>query len=85
MSRTPSEAGLYDDVTDHCVNCTDLPMQTASGWHSSRRQNNDGEAVAVAAVPLVDIVPLAYPERTLDAGNPFPPPGAPMRAPLLRC
>ena len=85
MSRTPSEAGLYNDVNDHCVNCTDLPVQTASGWNSSRRQDHDGEVVAVAAVSLVDIVPLAYPERILDAGYPLLSPGAPMRAPLLRC
>ncbi len=85
MPRTSSDAGLYGDVSDHCVNCTDMPMQTASGWNSSRRQNHDGEAVIVAAVSLAHVVPLAFPERTLEAGNPFPPSGAPMRAPLLRC
>jgi hypothetical protein len=85
MPRTSSDAGLYGDVSDHCVNCTDMPMQTASSWNSSRRQNHDCDVVVVGAVSLIDVVPLAVPERTLDTGNPFLPSGSPMTTTLLRC
>ena len=68
--RAPRDAGISGGADGSCVGCTDMPMQTASAWDPSHRQNIDDVLSVICVVSAGDLVRPAASEEALEAGHP---------------
>ncbi len=66
--RSSRGAGISGDADGSCMGCTDMPMQTASAWDPSRRQNTDDVLSVLCVVSAGDLVRPAASEEAFEDG-----------------
>lgn len=70
-SSLPPDAGGIFDANGRCIGCTDMPVQTAYGWDTSRRQTGGDVLAVLPAGPPGGLARPAAFEATFNEGR-FP-------------